>query len=90
MSISLDPAYDTPPVLKAYAESRGIDPANFNFLTGPESAIRDLLAQFGVIAVPSENIWKHTLATVLIDRDGRIIHRIDGSAWEPADLLQRL
>ena len=90
VSITLDPAYDTPPVLKAYAEGRGLDASNFNFLTGPEPAIRSLLAQFGVIAEPSENIWKHTLATLLIDRDGKIIHRIDGSGWEPADLLKRL
>ena len=90
VSITLDPAYDTPPVLKAYAEDRGLDASNFHFLTGPEPAIRNLLAQFGVIAEPSENIWKHTLATLLIDRDGKIIHRIDGSAWEPADLLKRL
>jgi protein SCO1/2 len=77
-------------VLKAYAEGRGLDASNFNFLTGPEPAIRSLLTQFGVIAEPGENIWKHTLATLLIGRDGKILHRIDGSAWEPDDLLKRL
>jgi protein SCO1/2 len=90
ISITLDPAYDTPPVLKSYAEGRGLDASNFNFLTGPEPAIRSLLTQFGVIAEPGENIWKHTLATLLIGRDGKILHRIDGSAWEPDDLLKRL
>jgi protein SCO1/2 len=90
ISITLDPAYDTPPVLKSYAEGRGLDASNFNFLTGPEPAIRSLLTQFGVIAEPGDNIWKHTLATLLIGRDGKIQHRIDGSAWEPEDLLKRL
>lgn len=90
VSITLDPAYDTPPVLKAYAEGRGLDASNFNFLTGPEPAIRSLLTQFGVIAEPSENIWKHTLATLLIDRDGRIVHRLDGSNWDPEEFLKRL
>ncbi len=90
VSITLDPEYDTPPVLKAYATTRGIDSSNFSFLTGPESAIRDLLLQFSVLAEPDENIFKHTLATLLIDRDGRIIHRIDGSQWSPDDLLARL
>ena len=79
VSISFDSAYDTPPVLKAYAQARGIDTANFSFLTGPENAIRDLLAQFGVIAEPGESIFKHTLSTLLIGRDGRILHRVDGS-----------
>lgn len=90
VSITLDPAYDTPAVLKTYGATRGADFANFDFLTGPETAIRSLLTQFGVIAEPSENIWKHTLSTVLIDRDGKIVHRVDGSTWEPEDFLARL
>lgn len=90
LSVSFDSAFDTPPVLKAYAEARGIDTSNFSFLTGPENAIRDLLAQFGVIAEPSESIFKHTLATLLIDRDGKILHRVDGSTWSVEDFLQRL
>jgi protein SCO1/2 len=90
VSISLDPAYDTPSVLKEYAKARGIDTANFTFLTGPESAVRDLLHQFGVIVEPGENFLKHTLATLLIDERGKIIHRVDGSAWSPAEFLSRL
>lgn len=90
VSISLDPAYDTPPVLKAYAEARGIDPANFYFLTGPEGAVRDLLHQFGVIVEPGDNFLKHTLSTVLVDPQGRIIHRVDGTAWSPGDFLLRV
>ncbi len=90
VSISFDAAHDTPPVLKAYAEARGIDTSNFTFLTGPEAAIRDLLTQFGVIAEPGENVFKHTLATLLIGPDGRITHRIDGSQWSPDDILSRL
>lgn len=90
VSISFDSAYDTPPVLKAYAQARGIDTANFSFLTGPENAIRDLLAQFGVIAEPGESIFKHTLATLLIGRDGKILHRVDGSTWSPDEFLNRL
>jgi protein SCO1/2 len=90
VSISFDTAYDTPPVLKAYADARGIDTTHWSFLTGPEPAIRDLLAQFGVIAEPGENVFKHSLATLLIGRDGKIQHRIDGSAWSPDEFLARL
>src|SRR6185436_14296832 len=43
VSITLDPAYDTPAVLKVYAATRGIDTSNFSFLTGPENAIKYLL-----------------------------------------------
>jgi protein SCO1/2 len=90
VSITLDPAYDTPAVLKAYAAGRGIDTSNFSFLTGPESAIKDLLTQFGVIAEFDGNLLKHTLSTLLIDENGRIIHRADGSAWEPPDFVAKM
>ncbi len=90
VSITLDPAYDTPGVLKEYAAVRGIDTTNFSFLTGPESAIKDLLAQFGVITAFEGDIINHTLATVLIDANGRIVHRADGSVWEPKDFVAKM
>ena len=90
VSFTLDPAHDTPGVLQEYAHQRGIDPANFSFLTGPEPAIRDLLTQFGVIAEFDGGLLKHTLATLLIDRHGRIVHRADGSLWEPKDFVAKM
>ena len=88
VSISFDSAYDTPPVLKKYAGERGIDTTHFSFLTGPENALRDLLAQFGIIAEPGDNIFKHSLATLLIGADGKILHRVDGSTWIPDDFFK--
>ncbi len=90
VSITLDPAHDTPGVLHAYAAVRGIDTANFSFLTGPVQAIRDLLAQFGVSTQFQGDILQHTLATVLIAPDGRIAHRTDGSQWDPEEFVRRL
>ena len=90
VSITLDPVNDTPGVLKDYADVRGIDTSNFSFLTGPEAAIKDLLTQFGVIAEFDGSLVKHTLTTLLIDEKGKIIHRVDGSAWSPADFVAKM
>jgi protein SCO1/2 len=90
ISITLDPAYDTPAVLKEYAAVRGIDTSNFSFLTGPENAIKDLLTQFGVIAEFRGDLLTHTLTTLLIDANGRIAHRADGSQWEPAEFVAKM
>lgn len=90
VSITLDPAFDTPAVLKEYAAVRGIDTSNFSFLTGPENAIKDLLQQFGVIAEFEGDLLKHTLTTLLVDENGRIIHRADGSSWEPAEFVAKM
>ncbi len=90
VSITLDPKYDTPGVLKEYADVRHIDTKNFSFLTGPEPAIKDLLTQFGVIAEFEGDLLKHTLSTLLIDDNGKIIHRADGSVWEPKDFVAKM
>ncbi|MFZ9683356.1 MAG: SCO family protein, partial [Cephaloticoccus sp.] len=90
VSITLDPEYDTPGVLRDYASSREIDTSNFSFLTGPERAIKDLLTQFGVIAQFDGAIIKHTLSTLLINEDGRIVHRADGTVWEPKDFVAKM
>jgi protein SCO1/2 len=90
VSVTLDPATDTPGVLREYADARGIDTSNFSFLTGPEGAIRDLLTQFGVVAEFEGGLLKHTLATLLIDEHGKIVWRADGTEWEPADFVARM
>ena len=90
VSISLEPSYDTPGVLKEYANLRGIDTSNFSFLTGPQSAIDDLLTQFGVIAEFKGGTVQHSLATLLIGENGKIAHRVDGSSWDPAEFLARM
>ncbi len=90
VSITLDPEYDTPGVLKEYALTRGIDTSNFSFLTGPESAIKDLLTQFGVIAQFDGSILQHTLATLLINENGRIVHRADGSRWNIEEFVEKM
>lgn len=90
VSITLDPTYDTPGVLKEYAQVRGIDTSNFSFLTGPERAIKNLLTQFGVIAQFQGDILQHTLATLLIGEDGKIRHRADSSQWEPKEFVAKM
>lgn len=90
ISISLDPAYDTPAVLKQYSKARGIDNANFAFLTGPEKAVRNLMVAFGILAVPDGNLYKHTQSTVLIDESGKIVFRADGADWRPEQIVRML
>jgi len=90
VSVSLDPEYDTPGVLKEYAQIRGLDTSNWSFLTGPDAAVRHLLAQLGVIREFEGATIKHTLATVLINEQGKISYRVDGSAWVVDDFVRYL
>lgn len=90
VSVSLDPEYDTPGVLKDYADARGLDLSNWSFLTGPDAAMRQLFAQMGIIREFEGGTIKHNLATLLIDENGRIIHRVDGSQWDTQEFLPKM
>lgn len=90
VSITLDPDFDTPGVLKDYADARGLDLSNWSFLTGPDAAVRHLLAQMGIIREFEGATIKHNLATLLIDPSGRIIHRVDGSRWDNQEFLPKM
>ncbi len=52
--------------------------------------MRHLLAQLGVIREFEGATIKHTLATVLINEEGRISYRVDGSVWQVDDFVKRL
>lgn len=90
VSITLDPEYDTPGVLRYYATSRAIGLESFSFLTGPKPAVEDLLKQFGVLVMRSEGTLDHTMATVLADPNGKILFRREGSRWGVEDFLGEL
>ena len=84
VSITLDPARDNPPTLRAYAAARKIDTAGWTFATGPVADVDAVVRAYGVGAVrtPSGEI-EHTVATFLIDADGRIAKRSLGTSHAP-------
>ncbi len=90
LSVSFDPAYDTPGVLKGYADGYKADHAAHRFLTGPKGVIDDLRRQFGILTVNAEGTIVHNVATTLIAPDGRIVYRADGPKWTAADIRDRL
>lgn len=90
ISITFDPEYDTPGILKYYASTRDIDTHTYSFLTGNPNAIEDLMTQFGIIIVPEEGTLDHTMATLIIDPRGKILYRKDGSRWGIQEFIDRI
>ena len=76
VSVSVDPARDTPKKLAVYANQVGADPLRWHFLTGPEREISSLVQQgfrlaFAEGTDPAEPIT-HSQRFVLVDRLGQI------------------
>ena len=90
VSVTLDPAYDTPGIFTAYAMDKDIDTSTFHLLGGPAGIVGDLKKQMGILAEPDEEeIIRHTMSTALIDPTGKIIYRIPGSMWSPKAFLDQ-
>jgi protein SCO1/2 len=86
LTIAIDPEYDKGPTLAKYAASFHADPQSWHFLTGPLPQIKQMAAQFGLNFWNTEGLLTHTLHTVVIDRQGRLVANIDGNAFTPQQL----
>ncbi len=88
VTVTLDPAYDTPIVLARYGAAYGANPAVWTFVTGPAAAIDDVAGRLGILVErPRPGVIVHSEAAIIVDADGRIARFIDGAAWLPDDVL---
>ena len=80
-SFTINPDYDTPEVLKAYADDYGITNPNWNLLTGNKEAIYKLANEgFYIYAAENEDVlggFEHSGNFALIDKNGFIRSRRD-------------
>jgi len=90
LSITIDPEFDTPARLAAYAKLYGADPARWTFATGDPADLAKLSGAFGVEVARTGAQLDHNLRTVVVDADGRVQRIFIGNEWEPEDLVREL
>jgi protein SCO1/2 len=93
LSVSFDPQFDTPPVLKAHAKKYEADPQVWSFVTGDRDEITRFAARFGVSVERAEQNpidITHNLRTAIIDPQGRLVKVHTGNSWTPADIVADL
>jgi cytochrome oxidase Cu insertion factor (SCO1/SenC/PrrC family) len=91
VEVSLDPAYDRPPVLARYGATFGADPARWHLFTGDPRTVLDFAARFGILehsAGPATIVHSERLA--IVDANGRITQLVDNPNWQPAVIVSAL
>jgi protein SCO1 len=91
VSISTDPENDGPAQLMAYAKKEDVANDGFVFLTGEPTAIKRVLAVYGVNQRPGDNEMTHVFELFLIGPDGRQVrhyHGLNIQAAKVADDIQ--
>lgn len=91
VSVTVDPEFDTPPVLETYAGRYNADPKWWTFLTGDSGKITEFV-QKGMmlpLAKNGENLPIHSQKFVVVDAQGHIrsYHDLDDPELVPKVLL---
>ena len=96
LSVSFDPTYDTPKVLKSYggAYTGKYSKETFDhweFAAPSEEELPKMEQYFDVGVTPGEKgTLQHSLATVLIGKDGKVIAFYPTNDWSAATVLEQM
>jgi cytochrome oxidase Cu insertion factor (SCO1/SenC/PrrC family) len=86
--LTLDPGFDTPPVLARYGRAFNQDARRWTLATGSPATTAELAERLGIAAaVTAPGTIVHTEAAVIIAPDGRIAQTVYGNDWTVDDLL---
>ena len=90
LSISIDPQFDTPTVLHAYGThfAGSIDPnfSHWQFVTGSPEEVHKAADFFGLSYDQKQGQIVHTLRTILVGPDGKIVKVYPGNEWKVAEV----
>jgi protein SCO1/2 len=93
LSISIDPEYDKPAILREYGVDCAGNPHPFDqweFASGTPEQVRKVAEFFGLKYWTEGGQIVHALVTALISPDGKVIKIYRGNEWQPAEVLADL
>jgi protein SCO1/2 len=93
LSVSFDPAFDTPPVLAAHARQVGADPRLWRFVTGDRDRVVAFASRLGASIIRDGSdaaSVTHNLRTAVIASDGTLLTVLHGNEWTAAELMRAL
>lgn len=90
LSVTLDPEFDTPALLKEYGTAVGSDFDIWQYATGTQQEIDRLTSAFRVFVKENGVTLDHTLCTALIRPDGTIEKIWRGNAWTSDEVLSAI
>jgi len=95
LSVTIDPAHDTPQVLRSYGAAhteKYLDEKfqQWEFATGAPEEIKRMAQFFGLSFYEEKDQIIHSLRTAVIAPDGRIFKIYRGNEWKTTDVLRDL
>jgi protein SCO1/2 len=91
LTVSFDPEFDKPEVLKSYAQVWHYNPTKWTFATGDLVEVTALGEQVGLAFWHDETgSISHNLRTVVVDAAGRVQKIFTGNTWAPEEMVEEM
>ena len=95
LSITIDPSYDTPEVLRSYgaAHTERYEKetfAHWEFAGGTSEQVKDIAQFFGLTYFPDKDQIIHALRTVIVKPDGKVAKIYSGNDWKPEEVVEEM
>ncbi len=90
LSVSIDPQFDRPDVLKQYAARYTKDDSTWTYGTGTPEQSDAIGALFGLVQERAGGLINHDLRTALIGPDGKLVHVWKSNVWTPYEVQRRV
>ena len=95
LSISIEPEYDTPKVLRSYGAAhteryQNETFAHWEFATGTKDQVKDIAQFFGLTYFPDKDQIIHSLRTVIINPEGKVAKIYSGNEWKPGEVVEEM
>ncbi|HTX02510.1 MAG TPA: SCO family protein [Candidatus Acidoferrales bacterium] len=88
VEVTLDPLYDSPPILKSYGRQFAADASRWSLFTGQPAEIGDMIDQFGISSLQvSPANFIHDDRLVIVDGAGKIRESVPTADWNPDDVV---
>jgi protein SCO1/2 len=95
LSVSIDPDYDNPKVLRSYGAAHtgryeNETFAHWEFATGTGDQVKELAQFFGLQYFQEKDQIVHALRTVIVGPDGKVVKVYSENKWKPEEVLAEI
>jgi protein SCO1/2 len=90
LTVGFDTKHDTPELMRAYGRDRGVDDADWHFVSADAETVRRLTDDIGFTYRPSAAGFDHVAQVTLLDRAGVVAGQLYGQDFEPPALVEPL
>lgn len=90
LSITIDPEYDTPEILRQYGGAYGADFDQWTFATAEPERIDFIASAFRLFRERNGARLDHALCTALLSPDGTVLKIWRGNAWKVDEVVSRI